>query len=62
MGASVQPDTADIQVALWEKGMDDSCFCAHILLYWVGNEGELSMCTDYHNDVHRQFKLKRRQL
>jgi hypothetical protein len=29
-----------IQVALWGREMDDSCFCVYPLLYWVENENE----------------------
>ena len=37
-------DTLDIQVVWWEMDMDDSCFCAHVLLYWVENGTGLSVC------------------
>jgi hypothetical protein len=39
-GASLQPDTVGIQVALWGKDMDNSCFCAYFLLCWVESESE----------------------
>jgi hypothetical protein len=44
MAASLQPDTVDSQVVLWEMDMVDSCFCPCVLLYWVWSEIEISMC------------------
>ena len=46
MGASLQPHTVDSLVALWGREMDDSCFFACVLLYWVETDGGLSICAD----------------
>jgi hypothetical protein len=35
------------QVVQWERGMDDSCFCAYVLLYWSGNGSGLSFFSTF---------------
>ena len=44
MGESLLTDTVGILVFWWEMDMVDSCFCAYVLLYWVGSGIGLSMC------------------
>ncbi len=44
MEASLQSGIRGNLVSWWEEDIDDSCFCAYVLIYWVESGIELSMC------------------